>query len=480
MINKNWAFYTLLIFVLLLICLFAFVIISDIVQTSKLNKQNEMLKARGIKTSIKEIIKVKPQKESTVQIINEANKVLASEDMKTTPSLEKLFFDALDDWGKLTKEDKETLKVEIERRKEIFNKFLTAAKDPNASLDIDLNTFIYSLDFNFAKFRDLFRWVVIIQGKLFMEEGNTSGTLACARDGIKITTFLFNTPAIISSIIGINILSNSFNLIQESLSGLPISSEDGIELLNSLNQIPDIKAKLVLTIDAERLAAIAMLNKILQGDKKLTDMFFPLREDLTFLRKPAMFILRGTIKEDINMLNDYYNNCIAAFDQPYQVAIMRFKELERRIEELSRIHFVLKTFMPGFTGMNKNILSCKAKVDITKTAITLKVYKSEKDKFPDTLYDLVPEYLENLPMDPFTYNDYIYRKLSNGGFILYSPFLKESSQADICDDNEFLEKQSFSSGLFTKREKEPDVILWYEKPYSNKTLNKSEATFYDK
>ncbi len=464
MINKKWSFYTFMIILLLFICFFSFIILSDIVQTANLNQQMKKYKTKGIKTSIKELNIEKPQNQSTVNIISEASKILAEDDISSSVQ-QNILANALNHWENLTAEEKDAIRKKIEDKKETFNKYLLAAEDPHALLNIDPNTFEFADDFKFARFRDLFRWVILIQGKLHAEEGNTSASLACARDGIKITRILYNTPNLLSNIMGNQLVIKCFELVQDSLSGVNISREYGEEFISYMKNAADLKEKFRTAIDSERIFMNEMINRMLQGDENFTKMFIRLRPELEFLQKPLLFALRPTLKADIEILNDHYINCRKVTDLPYQEAFREFENLEKKISDLSKIHFIIRNAIPGFKKMYRITSSCEAKYDITKTAICLKMYKAENKKFPDSIYDLVPDYMDKLPIDPFTNDDYIYRKLDNGGFLLYSPFDGNNKDSDKINNTDYLIEERFSNGFPGNKNEKPNLILWYEKPY---------------
>lgn len=49
----------------------------------------------------------------------------------------------------------------------------------------------------------------------------------------------------------------------------------------------------------------------------------------------------------------------------------------------------------------------------------MKLFKQKNGAYPDKLDKLAPEFLENIPVDPFTGKALIYRKV-DAGFIFYS------------------------------------------------------------
>jgi hypothetical protein len=74
---------------------------------------------------------------------------------------------------------------------------------------------------------------------------------------------------------------------------------------------------------------------------------------------------------------------------------------------------------PSTNWMLTQQATYSANLDSFKLALALKIYKQKHGYYPDKLASLSPEVISQLPFDPFTGKDYIYRK-EGKGFILYS------------------------------------------------------------
>ena len=90
-------------------------------------------------------------------------------------------------------------------------------------------------------------------------------------------------------------------------------------------------------------------------------------------------------------------------------------------------------FLRGVSPALLQLAGYPAKLDGLKIALVLKIYKTEKGEYPDSLLPLVPEYFSELPQDPFTGKDYIYRK-EGDGFIVYSVGENEKDDGGVYDE----------------------------------------------
>lgn len=77
----------------------------------------------------------------------------------------------------------------------------------------------------------------------------------------------------------------------------------------------------------------------------------------------------------------------------------------------------------GALSAEKNMLvwltRLKALGHLTEAGLSLKIYKARKGAYPQALGELSPDILKEIPFDPFTGKEFVYKKLQNG-FLVYS------------------------------------------------------------
>jgi hypothetical protein len=64
-------------------------------------------------------------------------------------------------------------------------------------------------------------------------------------------------------------------------------------------------------------------------------------------------------------------------------------------------------------------------LDLTRTAAALAVYRAEQGEYPETLDQLVPGVLAKVPDDLYSGKPFIYRRMPDGGYLLYSVYENE-------------------------------------------------------
>ncbi|MDR0522218.1 MAG: type II secretion system protein GspG [Planctomycetaceae bacterium] len=66
------------------------------------------------------------------------------------------------------------------------------------------------------------------------------------------------------------------------------------------------------------------------------------------------------------------------------------------------------------------LLDGGTKTELLRLALQLELYKADNVKYPETLAALVPKYMEDVPLDPFTGRQTLQYKPEHDGYILYS------------------------------------------------------------
>ncbi|MHC4624673.1 MAG: hypothetical protein ACYS4W_12315 [Planctomycetota bacterium] len=93
--------------------------------------------------------------------------------------------------------------------------------------------------------------------------------------------------------------------------------------------------------------------------------------------------------------------------------------LEERVENLSKIHVILRGFMSALSNIIELDLKTIAQLHTAEVAVAVQRYRLATGGLPDALADLVPSYLDAVPEDPFDGKDLRYKKLTPG-FVVYS------------------------------------------------------------
>ena len=133
----------------------------------------------------------------------------------------------------------------------------------------------------------------------------------------------------------------------------------------------------------------------------------------------AFYTLTGLLEKNAAIYLDLMSDCIRAYELPPHQRQKAFRSIEAKVNSLSKIHAYARLAMPAIPRCVTLELNHIAQLRSAQTALAVQRYRLAEGRLPDTLADLVPDYLETVPLDPFDGNDLRYKKL-NIGFVVYS------------------------------------------------------------
>jgi hypothetical protein len=129
---------------------------------------------------------------------------------------------------------------------------------------------------------------------------------------------------------------------------------------------------------------------------------------------------------------------IEASQLPPVERLRRFRRIRDEIQQLSFLHLMTKQTAPALTRVAELDLRARAHLELAKTALAIERYRLARGKLPERLEELVPQYLQAVPSDPFDGNPIRYRP-TDPGYCLYSV-------SDDGQDNSGKEKTDVPSG----------------------------------
>ena len=129
-------------------------------------------------------------------------------------------------------------------------------------------------------------------------------------------------------------------------------------------------------------------------------------------------ILRPILKKDCVIYLKLTSEVQRYYELPYYqiVDVLKQKPIDKQIPSYAIISRLL---LPNLDKLCERIAAHEAQVEICRVGLGLKLFKQKNGAYPDTLDKLAPEFLDTIPVDPFTGKALIYRK-ADAGFILYS------------------------------------------------------------
>ena len=78
--------------------------------------------------------------------------------------------------------------------------------------------------------------------------------------------------------------------------------------------------------------------------------------------------------------------------------------------------------MPDLNAVLNRQDQGRSQLDLTRVAAALAVYRAEHGEYPETLDQLAPTILAQVPEDLYSGKPFLYRRMPDGGYLLYSVY----------------------------------------------------------
>ena len=130
------------------------------------------------------------------------------------------------------------------------------------------------------------------------------------------------------------------------------------------------------------------------------------------------YLLRPLLNKDFAFYLQIQNDIINASESPYYEVIERLQNFDN-IRMVPLYGIITRNLLPALSSSIARQAQSESQLRTCKLGLAIKVYKANKGFYPETLHDLTPDILTELPPDPFTGKDFLYNR-DGDGFIVYS------------------------------------------------------------
>ncbi len=446
---RKWLFIIAVGIVSLLVIFLIALAIGNIVTGNILDKTIARLKSEGFRVSPEGLMPVCSDDENAAIPWEKAQELFG---MKTQEA-ERAYIKSYQNWSSLTEEDKAVLQVAIAANEPVVELMREAASRPYFTFQPDYSKPMATWQRpKLMGISKMCRLLIVTRGRLALDDGNRDEALQCCLLGLKSAGSLSKSPTFLRSMLSILIFNMSVKLCQETMSGAPVPEEVGQELIQFLDPQP-LKDGFATALELERLGALDTGIRLAAGEEIKVKWNGYLIDYAPFqgVFAPVLnFLARPMIRVDTAMIQDVKMRVINAMRQPYWEAKPIFEEIDNKIENLSRIHFFARVMIGplGYSGKVAKFATVEGRAQVTRLALACKLYARENGEFPSSLEELTPAYFKELPRDPYTGKDFVYRLLPEGEFVVYSvgPNERDEGGTSSSDDTVWLETPGIETG----------------------------------
>ncbi len=247
-------------------------------------------------------------------------------------------------------------------------------------------------------------FLLVTAARLSAHQGDAEAALAYIDDGLHLARSVRREPALISYLVHIACTAVCLRSLEQTLSATPLTDEQLVRVDRMLTEA-GAACDFTQALISERCYAIECIrNPSLMGGGGA--------------RMPSIPILGRIGLADIL---DYMATGIEASELPLDQRVARFRQIGDALEDMGFLHVIVKTLAPALSRVAELDLRFRADIDMARTALAIERFRLTKGVLPRDLATLVPDYLDQVPIDPFDGQPIRYRR-TKPGYRLYSVF----------------------------------------------------------
>lgn len=241
--------------------------------------------------------------------------------------------------------------------------------------------------------------------------GDANAVVTCIRDGFRLAKSVRREPGKIGHLVRIVSRLSVLLGLERALSQVPFTQqqvEDLDRMLAARVATLDLKDALI----TEQCFAIEKFKDLERGGAPPLKLL--IRTGELILWVPG--IRERGLPDTLDCMADY----IEAADLPVRERTARFRQIAEGVQARSILHVKAKVWAPLFTeGLFELDPRIRVHFALARAALTIERSRLATGNVPERLDELVPRYIEQVPIDPFDGRPIRYKR-TESGYSLYS------------------------------------------------------------
>ena len=246
----------------------------------------------------------------------------------------------------------------------------------------------------------------LLQAKALLcaHRGQVEDAIRCVKDGLRLGEALRRQPLTVNSLAGNHYDTLVLRSLEKILSRAAPTDRQLRELTDVLTTTAD-SLGLVDTMITERCLTIENCGRLFS----------------TRGTRPGgvAYWLPDAKERALADILHYMEACVEAARLPRTQRMARFHGIRQEVEALSVLHAVVKTLVPRMDWIAERDLECRTHLDLAGAALAVERYRLATGSLPVALAALAPQYLKEVPLDPFDGRPIRYTR-QTPGYVLYS------------------------------------------------------------
>lgn len=244
------------------------------------------------------------------------------------------------------------------------------------------------------------------------EAGDVRGAVDSTVLGVTYAPLMAREGSLIAFLVSMASTNLPLQFLGNMVRGRDVPEADLVRLM-ALQDPGPWRERLAAAVRGERILFVEAGGGVIGGS-------YDLIEGHSWLKEFGFWLIRPLVKRDIRKALPDYAFCEAQAALPYYRAREALKASEPGIGRRPWYAFLSKAFLSGnLEAAYMKVAKIEAIMLANRAGLACRLHKNRTGDYPQTLDELVPGLLNEVPIDPFTGNPLVYRR-EGEGFIVYS------------------------------------------------------------
>ncbi|MFZ2055280.1 MAG: hypothetical protein WAU81_13925 [Candidatus Aminicenantales bacterium] len=249
-----------------------------------------------------------------------------------------------------------------------------------------------------------------IDAVLQAEAGRVQEGLEQVRRGMQLVQKTMDEPFLIHNLVALADMKSLLNCFNQIIREREIDSGEVASWIKELD-LRSWRMRFLKCVQLERLYALDAGLATIKGDNAAFDLFASRRQRFYY------WLIRPLLKAQVLWVQERYLESETRIDLSYP----QLKELAREKTQEPMPWYIKLSLLrlADFQAPSLKEATLEALMLATKAGLACKIFRNQTGRYPENLASLVPEILNEVPIDPFTGKPLVYR-LQDDGVIIYS------------------------------------------------------------
>ncbi len=252
----------------------------------------------------------------------------------------------------------------------------------------------------------------LLNSLLQAEKGNVDQAIDDCASVLRFAHLYLGEPFLLNRLIALALLRHQVFILNTLVSERKVDPGRIRYLLLLLESVP-LRSTFPLVFEGERALSLGFYFNIIKGNEDIVET--PFRT----VNKPLSWVLRPLVKAEVVYSFGLWDAIEPAFRLPYYESREARNRFIKKFKTTPWHYKIIGYLAPDFSAVFVKETDREADLAVARVGLGCELFKGQNGRLPETLSELVPGILKDIPVDPYTGKSLIYNK-SGDGFIVYS------------------------------------------------------------